>query len=397
MRSTRPIRWLIASVAAAVPLAVGGCVWTFEDNIVRFLLNPREPFQTASTPPPPDYALEESWAVAPRSASVSAPAVFLVHSTTYYERTGWNAPAIGSSADIDLERIALPNEAGPFMTWADVYAPRYRQATLFARFTLKFEGLASHERAYTDVRRAFLAFIDRIPADQPILLAGYGQGGLHVLGLIAEFFKDTTNPFVERLAVAYVIGHPTPTDFLRNQTSGVTLCEDADAVRCLVSYVPHERGHEREIDRVRRHSISWGRAGRLEPAGEPPLVCVNPLNWRTIEEYVGADAHIGAASATGIELGRPPAAVSGAVGAACDRGILMLDRPKQGYLRRNNAFGAKWKAQPYNLFFHDLTENGRTRVQNLLKLREIEAKRVDPIIETVEIVDSPINRVPSDN
>ncbi len=394
----RPNRlWLLGLAAVAAVGVTLACSWIFQDNIARFLLNPRQPFQTSSPPPLPDYELSDAWAVSPLAVSAERPAVFVVHSTTYYGRASWNAPVHGSSADNDLERVGLPNEAGPFMGWADVYAPRYRQATLFARFTLKYEGLAAHERAYADIRMAFLAFLDRIPADQPIVLAGYGQGGLHILGLISEFFLSPENALVERLAVAYVIGQATPEDFLLNAPSGMSVCATPDTVRCLVAYVPFEHGNGRDLEHLRRFSMVWDARGNLQAAGEPSLLCVNPLDWLVHEEYVSADRHIGAASATGIELGRPNPAVAGAVGAACNRGILTIDKPRQRYLKTNRAFGAKWKVQSFNLFFHDLAENGQLRVRNLRTLLEVEAQRIEPIEEIVEIVDSPINQVPTEN
>lgn len=397
MNAMRPRGWLINGALLALAITFMACFWIFQDDIARFLINPRQPFQTASPPPPPDYGLQEAWAILPLSISQGRPAVFIVHSTTFYERAGWNAPIEGSTGDVDLERAALPNEAGPFMSWADVYAPRYRQATLFARFTLKYEGLAAHERAYSDVRTAFLAFVDRLPADQPIILAGYGQGGLHVLGLVAEFLRGSDAALVDRIAVIYVIGQATPVDFLAKFQSVISICEAPEAVRCLAAYTPLEDGAVGEMERVRRYSLAWEEPGKLMPLGERPLLCVNPLDWRVHEDYVGPEMHVGAASATGIELGRPIPVVSGAIGAACERGILKVDRPMQRYLRTSGMFGAKWKAQPFNLFFHDLTADAQTRVQNLQMVWQIESQRIEPIEETVEIVDSPIRQVPSEN
>ena len=54
----------------------------------------------------------------------------------------------------------LPNYAGPFVRVGRLFAPRYRQASLFAQLTLRDDARDAREFAYGDVRRAFDYYLD---------------------------------------------------------------------------------------------------------------------------------------------------------------------------------------------------------------------------------------------
>ncbi|HOP19940.1 MAG TPA: DUF3089 domain-containing protein, partial [Amphiplicatus sp.] len=135
--------------------------------------------------------------------------VFYVHSTTYYSGKSWNAPIGDAASDLVLKQTAAPNQAGPFLGIGPIFGPRYRQATLYAFFTNKFDGEAARRFAYDDVRAAFKAFLATTDGKRPLILAGYGQGGLHVQGLLQEFFQKD-EALRNRLAAAYIINQATP-------------------------------------------------------------------------------------------------------------------------------------------------------------------------------------------
>lgn len=380
--------------ALGLLILAGAAALVFQDNLARFLIGPKTPFQIAEPPPPPDYGMHGAWLIRPEAgAEAGAASIFYVHSTTHYSADSWNASINDQAANRVLEETAAPNEAGPFVGLGDIYAPRYRQATLFAFFTHKFDGVAARRFAYQDIRRAFQHFLAEADPEQPIVLVGYQQGGLEVLRLLEEFFQNDKK-LRARLAAAYVIGQPTPLRLFQSQLHQTPPCETPEAIRCLISYVEYEPRFDEEMERARRRSMTWAADGDLVAAAGAPLLCVNPLSWRANEDYVSAESHIGAASATGIRFGATPPSVTHAVGAKCTSGVLVVDPPVQDYLRRRAWFGAKWRAQNYNLFFFDLAADARRRIETTAARLEEESKYLDPIENSLDVIESPINKAP---
>ncbi|MFQ5562845.1 MAG: DUF3089 domain-containing protein [Parvularculaceae bacterium] len=384
---------LLAVLFIATVLAAGV---VFQDNIVRFFIKPRTPFQISTPPPRPEYGARGAWALWPSNPETKAADVFYVHSTTYYKKRYWNGPITNYSADRGLQHAAAPNEAGPFLELGAVYGPRYRQATLYAFFTHEYDGRAARKLAYNDVRTAFEHYLKHADPTRPIILAGYGQGGLHALRLLEEYFL-TDETLKARLAAAYIIGHSTPASLFEKDglLEGFGPCAGPDDIGCALSYVDFEPGFEHEMWRKRNRALIWTRGGELESVRGKELLCVNPLSWTRTEDYVGPDHHKGAASATGLKLGDRPAPIAKAIGARCVNGILVVDRPRQEFLRRGRWIGAKWHVQPYNLFYRDLALDAERRVRLTAARMKQEARILKPIKEAVDLEDSPVNKVPN--
>lgn len=383
------------AIGVSAILAIAATI-VFQDGIVRFFAAPRAPFQTTPPPAAPDYADAGAWLLHPDDTESAARPVdvFYVHSTTYYRRIGWNAPIDDPDADKVRRMVAAPNEAGPFSTIGAVYAPLYREATLYSLFTHKYDGIAARRLAYEDVKSAFDAFLADRDRERPILLVGYGQGGLYVLGLLNDYFQGEINPLRRRLVAAYVIGASTPLEFLEGLTPAMPTCASATAVRCAVSYVDYEKRFDEEMERIRNRTLAFNAAGDIVSIKSDRPLCVNPLSWTIDAEYRAPENNIGAASATGIAPGAPPAAMPKAVGARCEDGILIVDDPKRRFLRRGDWFGAKWKAQPFNIFYYDLSKNAEARVKALVEILEVEPEPLEPIGETIDLDASPVNKVP---
>ncbi len=394
------LAFVLTSILATITLIV------FQDNVTRFAVKPRTPFQTSPTPPPPNYTDRSAWFMrpeaspdAPPSAS-SAPkaAIFYVHGGTYYSRQGWNAPYTDEKATEILKTIAAPNELGPFKSMGHIYAPYYRQATLFSFFTMKYDGVAAHETAFEDVNAAFKEFLQE--ADdraQPIILVGYGQGGLYVLGLLQKYFQ--TDPKLnDRLAAAYVIDHATSMGFFMEEGQKTPPCTDPNQIRCVIGFAAREASFKADIERLRQRTLMWNNEGRIVPktnlAASSKSLCINPLSWRNDETYMSADKHIGAASATGLGLRQTPPAIAHALGAQCDDGILLIDKPSQSYLRRRHWFGAHWKNQHFNLFYHDLRQDAARRLGKARPIIAEAARSLEPIGTELDLGVSPINKVP---
>lgn len=380
-----------AAIAGAAVLILAAA-YVFQDNISQFWMNPRTPYQTYTPPPAPDYARNESWVARPGPDAPGVAEIFYVHGTTYYSRAGWNAPLDDPKASALLERTALPNQAGPFSTAGRIWAPRYRQATLYSVFTHKHDSRAARQTAYLDIDRAFDAFLLQSDPKRPIVLAGYDQGGLYVLRLLEERFQRN-DALHARLAAAYVINQPVPRDLFATLLPHTRLCAAPDDLHCVVAWTGREAPFKGEIRRLRERGMTWDAARRLAPVKGRALACVNPLTWTATDDYAPPAKHDGAASATGLDPATPPVPVRHAVGAQCRDGILVIDSPKENWLRRRALFGAKWRMQTFNLFYADIRQNALARVAawQAWKVRE---QTLPPIKVQENLPVSPINKVP---
>lgn len=365
------VRLALAISIIAGLMLMGLIAFLFQDNLTRFQLNPRTPYQTYTPPPPPAYGARGAWALWPDDPEAGVADIFYVHSSTYASSRHWNGPLTDPASDVVLRRVAAPNEAGPFMRMGAVYGPRYRQATLFTSFTHKFDGLAARELAFMDVEKAFEQFLRDRPSDRPIILVGYGQGGLHVLGLLSNYVAHNAN-IRSNLAAAYIIDEPIPLSLFGGPLRDLPPCNWPQSSRCVVSYLAVGPGFEEESRRFRQRSLIWTRDGQLISQRRSPLLCINPISWTMSEAPAPPDAHLGAASATGLRMRETPPAISKAIGAQCIDGVLRVDKPQQNFLRKRRWFGDHWRAQDFNLFYHDLAEDAARRVRNLETMQEAE-------------------------
>ena len=85
-------------------------------------------------------------------------AVFFLHPTSFLKNNRWNAPLDDTESQARA-RIFLRGQASAFNAIGEIWAPRYRQATLGAFLTEKKEGQQALDAAYQDVLVAFDHFL----------------------------------------------------------------------------------------------------------------------------------------------------------------------------------------------------------------------------------------------
>lgn len=269
----------------------------------------------------PAYA--QGAAPAPPAKPRQAFAVFFVHPTSYINRTSWNAP-LDNGGDPDAERIAriyLRGMASPFNAASEIWAPRYRQATMGAFLTDAPEGRQAIEAAYADVREAFRYFLSSVDPETPIVLAGHSQGALHLKRLLAEDVKGT--PLATRLVAAYVIGWPVST--LHDlPVMGIPACAAPDQTGCVISWSSFAEPADPALvlDAYASTPALDGKA-----PGRDPMLCTNPLTGQ-IGGAAPASANLGTlVPEDSMEKGE---LVPALVPARCDRrGLLLIGPPPE--------------------------------------------------------------------
>jgi len=250
-------------------------------------------------------------------------AVFFVHPTSYLSRSSWNAP-LANGGDPEAERIAriyLRGMASPFNAAKEIWAPRYRQATMGAFLTDAPAGRQAIDAAYADVREAFRFFLSAVEPDTPIVLAGHSQGALHLKRLIAEEVKGT--PVARRLAAAYLIGWPvSPLHDL--PAMGIPACSAAEQTGCVISWSSFAEPADPSLV-LDAYAATPALDG--EAPGTDPMLCTNPLTG-TSGGNAPASANLGTLVPEGsLEKG---ALMPGLVPARCDRrGLLLIGPPPE--------------------------------------------------------------------
>lgn len=249
-------------------------------------------------------------------------AVFFIHPTSYLNRDSWNAP-IGDEEAERIARIYIRGMASPFNKASEIWAPRYRQATMGAFLTDEPEGQQAIDAAYADVLEAYRYFISSVDDDTPVVLAGHSQGALHLLRLLREEVKNS--PVADRLVAAYAIGWPISVDH-DIPALGFPACATPAQTGCIISWSSFaEPADPSRVIETYAESIGYDGQKR----GDSTILCTNPLTGK-----FGGSADKGANLGTlvpddGMESGE---LVPVAVPARCDdRGLLLIgDPPKMG-------------------------------------------------------------------
>jgi hypothetical protein len=354
----------------AIPLgllviALAAGAWFGRDNLFRYLIQPQTPFQVQQPPPAPDYASPAAWIARPLDGAAAVPAVFFVHPNSSWTRRSWNVAIDDMDAAQVLQRQILPNHAGPFASAGRLWAPRYRQATLFALLAGRPDTRDALDLAYGDVAQAFRQFQAARPAGAPWILVGSGQGGQHVARLLADSVAGT--PAARGLAAVYILEQTIGEAMLATGGSlaGFPACTGPAQTGCLVTFVTADAGDRRgagfAIERARRRHAG---VGLLETGDQP--VCINPLNG-VAGGSAPASANRGAASASGLEPGVRPAMLPGETGGACIDGLLQVDPDRPPALRSDPwDIGAYHKPALYNLFWQALEDDSTRRMAALV-------------------------------
>lgn len=244
-------------------------------------------------------------------------AVFFVHPTSYYSRSSWNAPLDDRDSD-HRANLFVRGMASAFADAGEIWAPRYRQATLGA-FLAEDRVTAGKaiDAAYQDIEQAFDAFIAAQPKNKPIILAGHSQGALHLISLLKNRIAGT--PLAKRIVAAYVIGWPISID-TDMASLGLPACQTPEQKGCILSWVSFAEPANPEMV-LAAYDGTIGFDGR--PRADTRMLCTNPITG-TLDAAAAADANLGTLKPTmGFKSG---SLIAGKVGARCDdtRGLLMI-------------------------------------------------------------------------
>ncbi len=371
---------------AACVLFIGlALAYFYRDDIFQTIQDPGQPFQTYEPPAAPNYASLESWLAQPDLGVdpyilTARGDVFVVVPSVYRGGKHWNLPSDDLKRKNKLQRIVRPNYVSPYGEAGRLFAPFYRQASLYAFMTNREDAQQAQDFAYQDVKRAFEVFLRQSPPERPIVLVGHNQGASHVQRLLIDFFQGALK---KRLAVAYVIDHPLPLDSFKGPMRNLSPCEGPEQTQCVIAFGSFTPEDKVIADRfLQRHLVFNGQ--KYESVDGRPTLCINPLLWTQSEDYAPARLHLGGVAAEGLDPDTTPAPLTKQSGAQCQNGLLLVDKPRSRSLHRPRQVGAKFRTLPSNLFYEDLKQDSKRRVQNLLDAN-ILPERAGALLDDFEV------------
>lgn len=318
------------------------------------ILKPRHDFATYTPYPGPDYAQDSLWAALPtrhdsadaaprysglRDEQATAAAdVFFIHPTTYYWNEAWNADLTRAKLNRYTDRTTIRQQASAFNAAGRIYAPRYRQATLYSFFDEETtNGQAALDFAYGDVKAAFQYYLAHHNQGRPIIIAGHSQGTAHATRLLHEFF-DTDPKLRRQLVAAYLIGFKVKPD----EYQAIRPCADSLETGCFISYNAVATGND------------------YPPFH--PFVATNPLTWTLDTLLAPAALNRGG---VGQEFKRIDPHVTSA---KVHQGLLWVTPPKPGGYPRFLLPGRpelrhSYHIADYGLFYLNIRQNAKARVR----------------------------------
>jgi hypothetical protein len=355
-------------VAGIVLLILAGAVALrlFPDELQRFATVPPGAYASQPAFAENRYAEPALWLAQPgtpgeaaartlpQGATRGAPmeaAVFFIHPTSFASRTAWNDPLTDADARTHAGQYVRAM-ASSFGDATEIWAPRYRQATLGAFLTDRPDAREALDLAHGDVLAAFDWFIAHADKHRPIVLVGHSQGAYLLLRLLKERVAGT--PLAGRIAAVYIAGWPvSKTHDL--PLMGLAACSGPAQAGCIMSWQSY--GEPAAPPRILPGFVAATALDGGNRLDVPPL-CTNPLTGGAPGAAPASANHGTFAPSEDLASAtlRP-----GLVPAQCDaNGLLLIgDPPDLGpfVLPGNN-----YHVYDIMLFWQNLREDVRERV-----------------------------------
>jgi hypothetical protein len=327
---------------------------------------PNNSFESYNIFPEPNYANNNSWAALPvrddnadlvpnkfllknnqDSASVD---VFYIHPTSFNGKE-WNASVENNKVNKRTDNLAIRHQASVFNGSCKIYAPRYRQATLYSFVDTSDNCKNAVDFAYQDVRKAFEYYLSNWNNNRPIIIAAHSQGTAHAIQLIKDFFDG--KELINQLVVAYLIGMPVNT----NTFSAVAPCNNEGETKCFVSWITFAWNKKtRNFENIYKTNL------HLYQYNHNTINCTNPLSWKTDTIYQEKQKNKGSV----------PVSFKKVEKQVCDAqaydGVLWVHlSKKKGYPSFPNG---NYHPVDYNLFYINMRENVKQRIESFYRKQE---------------------------
>ncbi len=330
-----------------------------------------------------DYSKNSSWAALPSmndeadmvpkgesgtDQNNSPVDVFFVHPTGYLKGDNWTDPLEEKSATMENTQWMMANQASAYNGCCSVYAPHYRQASIYSYFGSDEIRAEVHNFVYQDVKKSFEYFIENFSNGRPFIIASHSQGTHHSIRLLAE--EIDSSGLYPRMVGAYIIGGMISKDWMNNMEN-IGVCDSAEQLGCLVH---------------------WDTMNVTQINKDMPLysnnICVNPITWKnegSLSELQDAKGAVQVSGEFNLEFSgddRPTdqiltpleAPLKKYVQAQCKDGALFASDQTGTRFQTFTGSGGNYHGLDYALFYMDIRENAKLKVSTYLNSLEAQQR-----------------------
>ena len=305
---------------------------------------------------PTDYSKKRNWLSHPDDAKKPVDLIYLYPSSCMDPL----ADVICSVDNKSMRSGAKRNysqQAAAFEDIANIYAPFWRQVSVFKLHKLSFEEVDEAEWAEprTDVYAALDHYFENLNQGRPYFLAGHSQGSRLCYMVLSEYMKEHPERY-EKMIAAYCLGDSLTQKYLE-ENPHVKAAKATDDTGVVVSWNtegPENKGHESLVI-------------------APGAVAINPLNWRTDDTPASADENLGSFVPRLLRSGLIKLPVKADAVLDLERGSVVVTEPRlskfaisniPGFKQTASVFGpASYHGCDYSFFFLNIRENARRRCE----------------------------------
>ena len=225
---------------------------------------------------PTDYQQRSHWLCLPKKPLKKVD-VFYLYPSEYVRTTG--EPIIGPVDDPGMMQraaIALQRQAWAFRTFANIYAPYYRQADAASRAAMpQKEQVKVVAGAPTiDGIAAFKHYLKHYNHGRPFILVGHSLGSNVMANLLAQYMG--THPCVyKRMIAAYVVGYSITPGYLK-QHRFLKFAKGASDTGVIVSW-----------------NTEAPTVDGMNPVLLPGGLAINPITWTRKQTEAPAAKNLG--------------------------------------------------------------------------------------------------------
>ncbi len=302
----------------------------------------------------PDYNNTDDWAYW-RVGENKAADLFIVCPTVDLGTDGHTNMSLTDKNIKGNFKGALNMQRGIYEKNCRMYAPYYRQATL-ADYNLPRQDAAAYfDLAYSDVRAAFLYYMQHENNGRPFVLSGFSQGAEMCLRLLKEF--GNTDFVKNNMVACYAIGWRFPPQEAE-QYPYIRPAQSADDLGTVIMF----------------NSEAPGVTSSPMVPQNVKTFCINPLNWHT--DGTIADKTLNSGACFTDYSGSITREVPQLTGCCIDteRGVLKVtDVDKKQYPPVLSIFtDGIYHLYDYQFFYRNLQQNVELRINTFVEERQVQ-------------------------
>jgi hypothetical protein len=306
-----------------------------------------------------DYSQRAHWLALP-TGSAKRVAVFYFYPTAYAKTPGGPIIcAVNDAGMMEGAQVAFTRQATAFRTFANIYAPYYRQvdATYQLGLLPAQQDKIIRGAPGIDGIAAFKYFIKHYDRGRPFILAGHSQGSAVLKYLLSDYMK--AHPAVcKRMIAAYVVGQSiTPTYLAQNPH--LKFAKGANDTGVIVSW-----------------NTEAATVDGTNPVILPHGIAINPITWTRGQTVASAAQNLGSIELNPATGGTPVLNANGTIERVMNladarvnktKGVVIcstVDATQPPYFRPGGFPQGVLHTFDYPLYFFDIRANAANRARH---------------------------------